>query len=315
VVSSSPSDGRVGNVPWLWCANCSTAGLAAPPFNFDLPFYPLRPLRPACSYQPVIFGFVNGALCLQRRTRSFQRPPCQARLIFSQACSLSPLGWTAIIVSAAITFHMGFTSSKEYAGWNADRTSPITTFWVVYALVFFCKLPNAAPPLSMGLTAFYGAFILPSLFCTLVTTWLCRSARLSLTRPMPVLPMAMMQWWYGHNAVGFFLTAASWRHDVLLRSQTGCRPVYSYRLSSVHFWRLIADLRIGRRSPPATIRPARLGQTARHGYVSDSACAVPGGMYQRHDDAVGACTNAYRSYPASGWYPCRSTACLPSKAR
>ena len=86
----------------------------------------------------------------------------------------------------------------------------------------------------------------------------------------------MVQWWYGHNAVGFFLTAGFLGMMYYFIPKQAERPVYSYRLSIVHFWALIFTLHVGRPAPPALHRAARLGAVARHGVLADPAGAVAG---------------------------------------
>jgi hypothetical protein len=96
----------------------------------------------------------------------------------------------------------------------------------------------------------------------------------------------MIQWWYGHNAVGFFLTAAFLgMMYYFIPIQVG-RPVYSYRLSIVHFWALICRLHVGRWSPSALLRPARLDPVAGHGVLADPVCSQLGRHDQRHHDPV-----------------------------
>ncbi len=93
---------------------------------------------------------------------------------------------------------------------------------------------------------------------------------------------AMVQWWYGHNAVGFFLTAGFLGMMYYFVPKQAQRPIYSYRLSVVHFWALISIYMWAGPAPPAVHRAARLGAVARHGVLADPARAVVGRHDQRH---------------------------------
>ncbi len=97
----------------------------------------------------------------------------------------------------------------------------------------------------------------------------------------------MVQWWYGHNAVGFFLTAGFLGIMYYFVPKQAERPIYSYRLSIVHFWALIAIYVWAGPTPPALLVAARLGAEPRHGDVAGAARAVVGRHDQRDHDAVG----------------------------
>ncbi len=97
----------------------------------------------------------------------------------------------------------------------------------------------------------------------------------------------MIQWWYGHNAVGFFLTTGFLGMMYYFVPKQAERPIYSYRLSIVHFWALITSVHLGRSAPPALHRTAGLGPIAGHGHVDHPAGTKLGRHDQRHDDPVG----------------------------
>jgi cytochrome c oxidase cbb3-type subunit 1 len=149
------------------------------------------------------------------------------------------IGYQAVIVLAALTLPLGLTSTHEYAEliWPVDLLLAVT--WVAYAIVFFGTLMTRKVEHIYVANWFYGAFIL-----TVALLHIVRSAAIpiSLTEAIPVyagVQDAMVQWWYGHNAVGFFLTAGFLGMMYYFIPKQAERPVYSYRLSIVHFWALI----------------------------------------------------------------------------
>jgi len=188
------------------------AQLIWPALNFDLPFLTYSRLRPLHT-NAVIFAFGGSAL-IGTSYYVVQRT-CHVRLAFDKLAAFTFWGWTVVILLAAITLPLGITQSKEYAEleWPIDLL--IAVVWVSYAIVFFGTLHifnNLAIPVT--LTKSY------SIYTGIVD--------------------AMMQWWYGHNAVGFFLTAGFLGMMYYFVPKQAGRPVYSYRLSVVHFWSLIA---------------------------------------------------------------------------
>ncbi|MFA5677958.1 MAG: cytochrome-c oxidase, cbb3-type subunit I [Pseudomonas sp.] len=212
------------------------AQLVWPVLNFDLPWTSFGRLRPLHT-NAVIFAFGGCALMgtsfyvIQRTT--------QARLISDGLAAFVFWGWQAVIVLAVITLPLGYTSTKEYAEleWPIDLL--ITVVWVAYALVFFGTIAKRKMKHIYVANWFYGAFIITIAVLHIVnnmsmpvTMWKSYSMYAGATD-------AMIQWWYGHNAVGFFLTAGFLgMMYYFVPKQTG-RPVYSYRLSIVHFWALI----------------------------------------------------------------------------
>jgi cytochrome c oxidase cbb3-type subunit 1 len=150
-------------------------------------------------------------------------------------------GWTAVIVLAAITLPLGYTSGKEYAELEWPIDVLIAVVWVAYAIVFFGTIAKRKTPHIYVANWFYGSFIL-----TVAILHIVNSAEM----PISMFSMksysayagvqdAMVQWWYGHNAVGFFLTAGFLGMMYYFVPKQAGRPIYSYRLSIVHFWALI----------------------------------------------------------------------------
>jgi cytochrome c oxidase cbb3-type subunit 1 len=195
----------------------------------------LRPLHT----NAVIFAFGGSAL-IGTSYYVVQRT-CQARLFCGPLAGFTFWGWTLVIVLAAITLPMGYTSGKEYAEleWPIDLL--IAVVWVAYAIVFFGTIAKRKTPHIYVANWFYGAFIL-----TVAILHIVNSAEM----PISLFSMksysayagvqdAMVQWWYGHNAVGFFLTAGFLGMMYYFVPKQAGRPIYSYRLSIVHFWALI----------------------------------------------------------------------------
>lgn len=212
--------------------------LAFPALNFDFALINFGRLRPLHT-SAVIFAF-GGNVLLATSFYVVQRT-CQARL----AGDLSPwfvvLGYNLFIVIAGTGYLLGITQGKEYAEpeWYADLF--LTVVWVVYLLIFLATLWKRKEPHIYVANWFYLAFIV-----TIAVLHLGNNAvvPLSIFSPRSVgvwsgVQDAMFQWWYGHNAVGFFLTAGFLAIMYYFVPKRAERPVYSYRLSIVHFWALI----------------------------------------------------------------------------
>ena len=213
------------------------AELVWPQLSMDLPWLHFGRLRPLHT-NAVIFAF--GGSALFATSYYVVQRTCQARLFSDGLAAFTFWGWTLIILLAAISFPLGITSGKEYAELEWPIDVLITLVWVSYAIVFFGTIVKRTVKHIYVANWFYGAFIL-----TIAVLHLFNSAALpvSLTKSYSVYPGAidaMVQWWYGHNAVGFFLTAGFLGMMYYFVPKQAGRPVYSYRLSVVHFWALIS---------------------------------------------------------------------------
>ena len=194
----------------------------------------LRPLHT----NAVVFAFGGSAL-IGTSFYIVQRT-CHTRLISDRLTAFVFWGWQAVIVAAAITLPMGITQSKEYAEleWPIDLL--ITLVWVAYGIVFFGTIMRRRVRHIYVANWFYGSFIVAVALLHIVNNL---SLPVSLGKSYGVFTGAvdaMAQWWYGHNAVGFFLTAAFLGMMYYFVPKQAGRPIYSYRLSIVHFWALIA---------------------------------------------------------------------------
>ncbi|WP_320109422.1 cytochrome-c oxidase, cbb3-type subunit I [Alkalimarinus alittae] len=211
--------------------------LVWPALNFDTPWLSFGRLRPLHT-NAVIFAFGGSALF----ATSFYvvQRTCQARLFSDSLASFIFWGWQLVIVLAVITLPLGYTSTKEYAELEWPIDILIAIVWVSYAVLFFGTIMKRKAKHIYVANWFFGAFILMiavlHIFNNLevpVTLWKSYSI-------YPGTIDAMVQWWYGHNAVGFYLTAGFLGIMYYFVPKQAGRPVYSYRLSIVHFWALIS---------------------------------------------------------------------------
>ncbi len=212
------------------------AQLAFPELNFDLPWLTYSRLRPLHT-NAVIFAFGGSALfatsyyVVQRTNHT--------RLFAPGLASFTFWGWQLVILLAAITLPLGITTSKEYAELEWPIDILITVVWVAYAVVFFGTIAKRKVKHIYVANWFYGAFILTVALLHVVNSL---EIPVTLTKSYSIYSGAvdaMVQWWYGHNAVGFFLTAGFLGMMYYFVPKQAGRPVYSYRLSVVHFWALI----------------------------------------------------------------------------
>ncbi|RMC99151.1 cytochrome-c oxidase, cbb3-type subunit I [Aquitalea palustris] len=211
------------------------AQLVWPELNFG-PWFHFGRLRPLHT-NAVIFAF--GGCGLFATSYYVVQRTCNVRLISDKLAAFTFWAWQLIIVLAAITLPLGYTFGKEYAELEWPIKLMIAVTWVVYAIVFFGTIAIRKVKHIYVANWFYGAFILAVALLHIVNS---AFVPVSLTKSYSVYAGAvdaMVQWWYGHNAVGFFLTAAFLGMMYYFVPKQAGRPVYSYRLSVVHFWALI----------------------------------------------------------------------------
>mgnify|MGYP002640236744 CR=1 FL=1 len=213
------------------------AELIWPQLSLDMPWLAYGRLR-ALHTNAVIFAF--GGSALFATSYYVVQRTCHTRLFSDALAAFTFWGWTLVILLAAITLPLGITSSKEYAELEWPIDILITLVWVSYALVFFGTIMKRKVKHIYVANWFYGAFIL-----TIAVLHLVNSAALPVTLTKSYSAYhgaidAMVQWWYGHNAVGFFLTAGFLGMMYYFIPKVSQRPVFSYRLSVVHFWALIS---------------------------------------------------------------------------
>jgi cytochrome c oxidase cbb3-type subunit 1 len=212
--------------------------LSWPIFNLGLEYTSFGRLRPLHT-SAVIFAFGGNALIatsfyiVQRTCRARLFAPALARFVF--------WGYQLFIVLAATGYMMGITEAREYAEpeWYVDIW--LTIVWVSYLIVFVGTIVKRSEPHIYVANWFYLAFIITVAMLHLVNnlsmpaSWLGSKSYSAFSGVQD----ALTQWWYGHNAVGFFLTAGFLGMMYYFVPKQAERPIYSYRLSIVHFWSLI----------------------------------------------------------------------------
>ncbi len=211
------------------------AQMAWPALNFDIPWLTFSRLRPLHT-NAVVFAF--GGCALFATSYYVVQRTCHVRLFSDGLAAFTFWGWQLVIVAAAVTLPLGITTTKEYAELEWPIDILITLVWVAYAVVFFGTLVKRRVSHIYVANWFYAAFIL-----TIAVLHVFNSAALPVSfwksySAYAGVQDAMVQWWYGHNAVGFFLTAGFLGIMYYFIPKQAERPVYSYRLSVVHFWAL-----------------------------------------------------------------------------
>lgn len=209
--------------------------MAWPALNFDTAWLSFGRLRPLHT-NAVIFGF--GGSALFATSYYVVQRTCHTRLFAPALAEFTFWGWMLVIALAVVTLPMGYTSSKEYAElvWPIDLL--ITVVWVSYAVVFFGTIAKRRVSHIYVANWFFGSFILTVAMLHIVNSAFIPYSLMGSYSAYSGVQDAMVQWWYGHNAVGFFLTAGFLGIMYYFIPKQAERPVYSYRLSVVHFWAL-----------------------------------------------------------------------------
>lgn len=228
----------------VWGVLGMTAGfyaaseLAFPFMNFDIQYITFGRLRPVHTTL-VIFGF--GGSALFATSYYIVQRTCQARLHGDGLANFTFWGWQIAVAAGAISYMLGYTQAREYAEFEWPIDLLITVTWVIYLYVFVMTIRKRSQPHIYVANWFFIAFILATAILHVFN---------NLAVPVDMMGMksyslfsgvqdAMTQWWYGHNAVGFFLTAAFLGMMYYFVPKQAGRPVYSYRLSVIHFWALV----------------------------------------------------------------------------
>ncbi len=213
------------------------AQLIWPALNFETPWLTYSRLRPLHT-NAVIFAF--GTSALFATSYYVVQRTCKVALFGGKLVSFTFWGWQAIIVLAIITLPMGYTSSKEYAELEWPIDILIAVVWVSYAIVFFGTLVKRTTSHIYVANWFFGGFILTVAVLHIGNSMVIPVSMFKSYSIYSGAIDAMMQWWYGHNAVGFLLTAGFLGMMYYFVPKQAERPVYSYRLSIVHFWALVS---------------------------------------------------------------------------
>jgi cytochrome c oxidase cbb3-type subunit 1 len=210
--------------------------LAWPELNPDVAFLTYGRLRPLHT-NAVIFAF--GGCALFASAYHVVQRTCGARLFLPGLAKFTFWGWQLVILLAAITLPLGYTTGKEYAELEWPIDVLIAVVWVCVGVVFFGTIARRRVQHIYVANWFFGAFILTVALLHIVNSLAIPAGPLKSYPIYAGTVDAMVQWWYGHNAVGFFLTAGFLGMMYYYVPKQAGRPVYSYRLSVVHFWALI----------------------------------------------------------------------------
>ncbi len=212
------------------------AQLAWPALNFDLPWLSFGRLRPLHT-NAVIYAF--GGCALFATSYYIVQRTCRTRLFSDTLASFTFWGWQVIILGAAITLPLGLTSAKEYAELEWPLDILVALVWVAYVVNYLGTIAIRKESHIYVANWFFAAFMIMIAILYIGNNL---EVPVSLTKSYSIWPGtidAMIQWWWGHNAVGFFLTAGFLGIMYYFVPKQAGRPVYSYRLSIVHFWALI----------------------------------------------------------------------------
>jgi len=222
--------GGVGMLVGLWCA----LQLAVPRLNFA-PYFTFGRLRPLHT-NAVIFAFAGNAI-FAAVYYSSQRL-LKARPL-DRLSRFHFWGWQAIIVAAAITLPLGFTQGKEYAELEWPIDLAIVVVWVTFAVNFFAMVRNRREKHLYVALWFYIASIVTIAILHIFNNLVIPAGLFKSYSIYAGVEDAFMQWWYGHNAVAFVLTTPFLGLMYYFLPKAAERPVYSYRLSILHFWSLV----------------------------------------------------------------------------
>ena len=210
--------------------------LAYPALNFGLPYTSFGRLRPLHT-NAVIFAFAGNAF-FTGAYYSTQRL-LKARMFNDTLSKVHFWGWQLIIVAAAVTLPLGFTQAKEYAELEWPIDILIAAVWVVFAVNFFGTMAKRRERHLYVAIWFYIASIVTVAVLHIFNNLSVPAGALKSYSIYAGVQDAFMQWWYGHNAVAFFLTTPFLGLMYYFMPKAADRPVFSYRLSILHFWTLV----------------------------------------------------------------------------
>jgi len=210
--------------------------LAYPAFNFGIPWLSFGRLRPLHT-NAVIFAFAGNAF-FTGAYYSSQRL-LKTRMFSDALSKFHFYGWQFIIVCAALTLPLGFTQAKEYAELEWPIDILIAVVWVVFAINFFGTIAKRRERHLYVAIWFYIASIVTVAILHIFNNLSVPAGPLKSYSIYAGVQDAFMQWWYGHNAVAFFLTTPFLGLMYYFMPKAADRPIYSYRLSILHFWTIV----------------------------------------------------------------------------
>jgi cytochrome c oxidase cbb3-type subunit 1 len=225
--------GIVGMAVGVLCA----AQLYWPALNFDIPWLTYSRIRPLHT-NGMIFAF-GGSVLFATSLYVVQRT-CHVRLISDRLASFVFWGWQAAMLGAVITLPLGITQSKEYAELEWPLDLLIAVVWVAYGWLFFGTIVKRRVKHIYVANWFYGAYVIAVALLHIVNNIVMPAGLWKSYSVYSGAVDAMAQWWYGHNGVAFLLTVGYLAMMYYFVPKQAQRPIYSYRLSIVHFWALIS---------------------------------------------------------------------------
>ncbi|EKO3803479.1 cytochrome-c oxidase, cbb3-type subunit I [Vibrio harveyi] len=212
------------------------AQLYWPVLNFDSQYFQFGRLRPLHT-SGVIYGFVvnilmGTSLYIAQRTGRYN--------LFNQSLSWMVFwGWQLVLFLALVTLPAGYTTSKEYAELEWPIDVLIVLVWVLYAVLFFGTIAKRKVDHIFVANWFFAAFIIVIAMIFIVNNLAMPVSLMKSYSVFAGAQDAIVQWWWGHNAVGFLLTAGVIGMNYYFIPKAADRPIYSYRLSVIHFWGLV----------------------------------------------------------------------------
>jgi len=212
------------------------AQLAWPDLTKGIPWLSYGRLRPLHT-NGVIFAF--GVTALIGTSYWVVQRTCHTTLFAPRLAAFTFWGWLVAMVGALITLPLGITQSKEYAELEWPLDLLIAAVWIAYAIVFFGTIAKRRVRHIYVANWFYGAFIIAVALLHIFNNLAVPAGWWKSYSLFAGVQDAMLQWWYGHNAVGFILTTAFLGMMYYFIPKQVERPIWSYRLSIVHFWALI----------------------------------------------------------------------------
>ncbi|WP_274881931.1 cytochrome-c oxidase, cbb3-type subunit I [Vibrio harveyi] len=212
------------------------AQLYWPILNFDSQYFQFGRLRPLHT-SGVIYGFVVNILMGTSLYIAQRTGRCN---LFNQSLSWMVFwGWQLVLFLALVTLPAGYTTSKEYAELEWPIDVLIVLVWVLYAVLFFGTIAKRKVDHIFVANWFFAAFIIVIAMIFIVNNLAMPVSLMKSYSVFAGAQDAIVQWWWGHNAVGFLLTAGVIGMNYYFIPKAADRPIYSYRLSVIHFWGLV----------------------------------------------------------------------------
>ncbi|MDT8316963.1 MAG: cytochrome-c oxidase, cbb3-type subunit I [bacterium] len=211
------------------------AELTWPAINMDIPYITFGRLRPLHT-NAVIFAF--GGCTLFASAYYIVQRTCSVRLWSNKVAWFTFIGWNLIIVSAVVTLPLGITQGKEYAELEWPIDILIAVVWVAFTVNYVMTIVKRKEPHIYVANWFFMAMMVMITYLHVVNSLVIPVGLFKSYSIFSGVHDAMIQWWYGHNAVGFFLTAGFLGIMYYFIPKQANRPIYSYRLSVIHFWAL-----------------------------------------------------------------------------